>query len=56
VDKISYKTYKQMYPYICRDCGYLHWENRTICEKCGEEGTLREVNKQDYKIWRNERK
>lgn len=56
MEKISYKLYKITYPYICGDCGYLHYDNRAVCEGCGEEGTVRECKKIDYRIWRDERK
>ena len=54
--KINYKMYKLSYPYICGDCGYLHWHKAHVCEQCGEKSTIRKTTKKDYKIWKSERK
>ena len=47
--KISWKIFIKTYPYICHDCGHLHWSNRNVCERCGNK-SVRETKKIDYKI------
>ena len=37
------------YKYVCDKCGYFEWENRTNCEGCGRNNTLRKVTKKDWK-------
>lgn len=46
---IDWKLFKRTYPYICDECGYLHWDYRTICEGCGSKNTLRKISKKDWK-------
>lgn len=48
--RISWKLWKLSFPYICENCGKLHYYKAACCEFCGKENTLREVIKKDYKV------
>lgn len=49
---ISWKLFKKAYPFICDACGYLHYNDRVMCEGCGKEFKIRKILKIDYRIWK----
>ena len=42
------RIYKETYKYICSACGNFAHTLRDYCEICGEKGSLREANAEDY--------
>jgi len=52
--KIKWKLFKKSFPLICTNCGTLSNMKREYCEKCGEQGSLREVTKEDHAKFQEE--
>ena len=47
--KISYKLWKQAFPFICLKCNSALNMEREYCEFCGKKDCLRETNRADYR-------